>query len=159
MRVRHTAFVPAPREIGRRTGFSKLKAPRIHTSRGLRHLYRRLPLNIESPRCEASRHGRAADELQDASGGAALCRMTASGSPESRVKRAEGQWAALQALSRMRNASDGFPLASAQELIDQWQCDLDRWSEHPGSSWIPYCEGRIHGIREFIQMTGNPTTA
>jgi hypothetical protein len=100
--------------------------------------------------------GRAADELQDASGGAALCRMTASGSPGSRVKRAEGQWAALQALSRKLNASDGSPLTSAHELIDEWQCDLDRWIEHPGSSWIPYCEGGIQGVREFIEMTGNP---
>ncbi len=96
---------------------------------------------------------RAALELQAASGGAALCRMTASGSPGNRVKWAEGQWAALHKLSRSIRSGTGDPQSCARTLLDQWEGDLDRWRENPGSSWIPYCEGGVSGIREFIDKT------
>jgi hypothetical protein len=95
---------------------------------------------------------RAAIELQAASGGEALCRLTASGSPGNRVKRAEGRWAALNALSRSLGTEDCDSLVLAQKLISQWQSDVDRWSEHPGSSWIPYCEGGLEGLREFVEI-------
>ncbi len=98
---------------------------------------------------------RAALELQAASGGAALCRITASGSPGSRVKWAEGQWAALHKLSRCIAIGIVEPDSCARALLDQWEGDLDRWREHPGSSWIPYCEGGVSGLREFIDKTGN----
>lgn len=102
---------------------------------------------------------RAAIELQAASGGAALCRLTASGSPGSRVKRAEGQWAALNALSRSLGTEGCDYLVLAQKLISQWQSDVDRWSEHPGSSWIPYCEGGLEALREFVEITSNSEIA
>jgi len=106
----------------------------------------------------------AASELQSASGGAALCRITSAGSPGSRVKRAEGQWAALQMLSRSvtvgsLTAGNLDSLARAQKLVAQWQADLDRWNSHPGSSWIPYCEGGVAGLRQFIEMTRNSDLA
>lgn len=97
----------------------------------------------------------AALELQAASGGAALCRMTASGSPGSRVKWAEGQWAALHKLSRSIASGTEDPQSYARALLAQWEGDLDRWREKPGSSWIPYCEGGVSGLREFIDETGN----
>ena len=98
---------------------------------------------------------RAALELQAASGGAALCRITASGSPGSRVKWAEGQWAALHKLSRSIASGTDDPQSCARTLLDQWEGDLDRWRENSGSSWIPYCEGGVSGLRAFIEMTGN----
>ena len=63
----------------------------------------------------------AASGLQAATGGAALCRITASGSPGWSAKRAEGRWVA----------------------------DLARWSAQPDSSWVPYCEGGLQGLAEF----------
>lgn len=95
----------------------------------------------------------AASELQSASGGAALCRITSAGSPGSRVKRAEGQWAALQALSRALKSASADPVTSAHKFLTEWEADLNRWSAHPGSSWIPYCEGGVAGLRQFIEMT------
>lgn len=98
---------------------------------------------------------RAALELQAASGGAALCRITAAGSPGSRVKWAEGQWAALHKLSRSITGGTDNPLSCAQSLLQQLQSDLDRWRGDPGSSWIPYCEGGVSGLHAFIEMTDN----
>lgn len=98
---------------------------------------------------------RAAIELHAAAGGSALCRITASGSPGSRVKRAEGQWAALQALARCMRPDDQDAFSHAQRLILEWQGDLDRWSTHPGSSWVPYCEGGLEGLRRFAEVCGN----
>ena len=92
----------------------------------------------------------AAARLQSATGGAALCRITASGSPGRSAKRAEGRWAALQALSSALSADESDPRTAAESLQARWQSDLDRGSADPASSWVPYCEGGLEGLAEFV---------
>ena len=92
----------------------------------------------------------AASELQAATGGAALCRITASGAPGRSAKRAEGRWAALQSLSSALVTDPSDPRATAAALLEQWESDLTRWRAHPQSSWVPYCEGGVEGLREFV---------
>ena len=92
-------------------------------------------------------------DLQAASNGRALCRITASGAPARDVKFFEGRWAALRALTTAASAaSDESAVRSeAERLLARWQADLDRWSAHEGSSWIPYCEGGVSGLTEFLR--------
>lgn len=91
----------------------------------------------------------AAAGLQAATGGAALCRITASGSPGWSAKRAEGRWAALQALASALRQDDSDPARAVAALRERWAADLARWSAHPDSSWVPYCEGGLEGLAEF----------
>ena len=91
----------------------------------------------------------AAVGLHAATGGAALCRITASGSPGWSAKRAEGRWAALQALAAAMRAGGSDPRAAAVALRERWAADLERWSAQPDSSWVPYCEGGLAGLDEF----------
>lgn len=91
----------------------------------------------------------AASGLQAATGGAALCRITASGSPGWSAKRAEGRWAALQALSSSLGADDSDPHRAVASVRERWAADLARWSAQPDSSWVPYCEGGLQGLAEF----------
>ncbi len=95
----------------------------------------------------------AEQELQSAASGRALCRITASGAPARDVKFFEGRWAALRALSRAgADLPDDEALAAeAERLLVQWQADLARWSSHEGSSWIPYCEGGVAGLTDFLR--------
>jgi len=92
----------------------------------------------------------AAAGLQESTRGAALCRITASGSPGRSAKRAEGRWAALQALASSLAKDPADPLATAVALQERWQADLDRWSTDPESSWVPYCQGGVEGLEEFV---------
>jgi hypothetical protein len=94
----------------------------------------------------------AEQELQSASNGRALCRITASGAPARDVKFFEGRWAALRALTKApAEQGDALTLREhAQRLLASWQADLERWSAHEGSSWIPYCEGGVAGLTEFL---------
>jgi hypothetical protein len=92
-------------------------------------------------------------DLQSAASGRALCRITASGSPARDVKFFEGSWAALRALSRSGAdlPDDDALVAEAERLLVQWQADLVRWSAQQGSSWIPYCEGGVAALTEFLR--------
>lgn len=95
----------------------------------------------------------AEQDMQAAASGRSLCRITASGAPARDVKFFEGSWAALRALSK---ATADLPTGSglraeAERLLAQWQGDLERWSAHEGSSWIPYCEGGVAGLTEFLR--------
>ena len=95
-------------------------------------------------------------ELQASSNGAALCRITAKGAPGRSVKFFEGRWAALRALAK---ATPGQEVETAlreeaERLLVQWQADLERWSAHEGSSWIPYCEGGVAGLTDYLREAG-----
>ncbi len=92
-------------------------------------------------------------DLQSAASGRALCRITASGAPARDVKFFEGSWAALRALQKSAPdpADDTDLRAEAERLRTQWQADLERWRTHEGSSWIPYCEGGVAGLTEFLR--------
>lgn len=90
----------------------------------------------------------AAAALQAATGGAALCRITASGSPGWSAKRAEGRWAALQALASALRQDDSDPARAVASLRERWAADLARWSTQPDSSWVPYCEGGLEGLAD-----------
>lgn len=92
-------------------------------------------------------------DLQSAASGRALCRITASGAPARDVKFFEGRWAALRALTHATpEQADAFTLRQhAERLLVQWQADLDRWSAHEGSSWIPYCEGGVSGLTDVLR--------
>ena len=92
----------------------------------------------------------ASEDLHAATRGAALCRLTASGSPGATAKRAEGAWAALNALARSLADGGRDPRETAQQLRDTWNADLLRWSADPRSSWVPYCEGGIARLDEYI---------
>ena len=102
----------------------------------------------------------AEQDLQAAASGRALCRITASGAPARDVKFFEGSWAALRALTTAAaDLPEGSDLtAEAERLLAEWQADLERWSGHEGSSWIPYCEGGVTGLTEFLRETGPPLT-
>ncbi len=95
-------------------------------------------------------------DLQAASNGAALCRITAKGAPGRSVKYFEGRWAALRALTKAApDRADATDLhTEAERLLIQWQADLDRWSTHEGSSWIPYCEGGVAGLADYLREAG-----
>jgi len=93
----------------------------------------------------------AEQELQSASGGSSLCRLTTSGSPGAAVKRAEGQWAALKELSRKPQPGCDDYLSTARQLLERWTHHLDQWSIDPRSSWVPYCQGGIEGLERFIK--------
>lgn len=93
----------------------------------------------------------AQDDLQAAANGAALCRITASGSPARSVKFFEGTWAALRALATVAEPDPAVLRVEAERLLVRWQADLERWSAHEGSSWIPYCEGGVAGLRQVIR--------
>jgi hypothetical protein len=93
----------------------------------------------------------AQDDLQAASNGRALCRITASGAPAESVKYYEGTWAALRALARAAESDPEVLRLEAERLLVQWQADLERWSAHENSSWIPYCEGGVAGLTEFLR--------
>ena len=62
-------------------------------------------------------------------------------------------WAALRALQKSAPdpADDTDLRAEAERLRTQWQADLERWRAHEGSSWIPYCEGGVAGLTEFLR--------
>jgi hypothetical protein len=92
-------------------------------------------------------------DMQAAANGRALCRITASGATARDVKFFEGTWAALRTLTR---AAAELPdeseiAAEAERLRTQWQADLERWRSQEGSSWIPYCEGGVAGLTEFLR--------
>lgn len=93
----------------------------------------------------------AQDDLQAASNGKALCRITASGAPATSVKYYEGTWAALRALARVADPDPAALRVEAERLLVQWRADLERWSAHEGSSWIPYCEGGVAGLTQFLR--------
>lgn len=95
-------------------------------------------------------------DLQAASNGAALCRITAKGAPGRSVKYFEGRWAALRALTKaaQEHAGDAELRTEAERLLVQWQADLERWSTHEGSSWIPYCEGGVAGLTDYLREAG-----
>lgn len=92
-------------------------------------------------------------DLMASSKGASLCRITASGAPARDVKFLEGRWAALRALARAASClpDDSAVREEAERLLVQWQADLERWSAHEGSSWIPYCDGGVAGLTEFLR--------
>ena len=95
----------------------------------------------------------AEQDMQAAANGRALCRITASGAPARDVKFFEGTWAALRALEKSAPdpADDTDLRAEAERLRTQWQADLERWRAHEGSSWVPYCEGGVAGLTEFLR--------
>jgi hypothetical protein len=95
-------------------------------------------------------------DLQAASNGAALCRITAKGAPGRSVKYFEGRWAALRALTKTgeRDPDSTDLRTEAERLLIQWQADLERWSTHEGSSWIPYCEGGVAGLADYLREAG-----
>lgn len=91
-------------------------------------------------------------DLQSAASGRALCRVTASGAPARDAKFFEGSWAALRALSTAaaKMPDDDALTAEAERLLAQWQADLERWSSQEGSSWVPYCEGGVAALTQFL---------
>ena len=93
-------------------------------------------------------------DLTAASGGRALCRITATGAPARSVKFFEGSWTALRALARTVETDPGDAAAAARHLRAEWQADLDRRSSHPDSPWIPYCEGGIAALDQFLAPEG-----
>ena len=98
----------------------------------------------------------AEQELQSASGGSSLCRLTASGSPGAAVKRAEGQWAALKELARKQQQGCDDYLSTARQIKERWTHDLDHWSIDPRSSWVPYRQGGIEALERFIKSAELP---
>ncbi len=92
-------------------------------------------------------------DLQAASGGSSLCRLTASGSPGTSVKRAEGQWAALRELSRKLQDTQDDYRTTALEISAKWNSDLDHWSNDPRSSWVPYRQGGVEALERFIELS------
>lgn len=95
----------------------------------------------------------ATQDLLSVTGTQSLCRLTTSGSPGTSVKRAEGQWAALRALSNNHRRSRADTQETARELLGQWRNDLSRWSADPRSSWIPYCQGGVEAFEKFIELS------
>jgi hypothetical protein len=95
----------------------------------------------------------AESRLQASTGGRALCRVTADGAPGRAVKLAEGRWAAIRALSRAvgADADADRQREHARLLLDEWQAELARWSTHENSSWIPYCEGGVAALKDFLR--------
>ena len=95
----------------------------------------------------------AEDDMQAAASGRSLCRITASGAPARDVKYFEGSWAALRALTRAAaDLPDESEIpAEAERLRTQWQADLERWRANEGSSWIPYCEGGVAALTQFLR--------
>lgn len=89
-------------------------------------------------------------DLELATNGSALCRLSASGSPGTAAKRAEGSWAALNALTRLLAEGGGDPRVHADQLLDKWNADLNAWSSDPRSSWVPYCQGGISALTRYV---------
>jgi hypothetical protein len=92
-------------------------------------------------------------DMQAAASGRSLCRITASGAPARDVKYFEGSWAALRALTRAAAdlSDEAAVTAEGERLLTQWQADLERWRTHEGSSWIPYCEGGVAGLTDYLR--------
>ena len=95
----------------------------------------------------------AGQDLQSATAGSSLCRLTVSGSPGTSVKRAEGQWAALRELSGKSHDNSGDLVGPARQLLVKWNDDLTRWSDDPRSSWVPYCQGGVGALERFIELS------
>lgn len=98
-------------------------------------------------------------DLTAASNGRALCRITAVGAPARSVKFFEGSWTALRALARAvetghESTGGETVVVAARHLRAEWQADLELRSSHPDSPWIPYCEGGIAALDQFLAAEG-----
>jgi hypothetical protein len=89
-------------------------------------------------------------DLTAATGGRALCRISAAGAPTRSVKFLEGAWAALRSLALAIDSDSLDAAAAAERLRVEWRTDLLSRSSHPESPWIPYREGGISALDTFL---------
>lgn len=81
-------------------------------------------------------------DLHAASGGAPLCRVSATGTTGQSVKYFEGRWAALRELARGRDP---------HEASEAWRLEYDRHiAQGSGQNWVHYSAGGVDAIADFL---------
>ncbi len=89
----------------------------------------------------------AAADLALIAGGTAVCTFTRAGRPVPGIKYAEGRWAALREVHRLRSAASG---AEVRATLAAWQEQLDAVvSRDAGADWIAYRAGGVDALTDL----------
>lgn len=96
----------------------------------------------------------AAEALDAASGGNAVCTFTRAGAPVPGIKYAEGRWAALREVQR--TVAAGAPLGDAVARVARGWADAlaALRSRGAGTDWIAYRSGGSDALGDLLQRSG-----
>ncbi len=94
----------------------------------------------------------AAQDVNLAAGGRALCKVSSTGIQGQSVKYFEGRWAALREVDRgVHEGKDPNAIPVIRAIHSQWTSEYERHvANGSGASWVHYSAGGVDALSELL---------